>query len=227
MGSRIHLRLFLVYDSIAVRSSSAFGFDLISIFFRPFPQLMSKVQRCDAGSDSRRRRQPLIEVHGGLHWYVVETKPRHESQVDRRFRQEGIEVFLPLLRVRRRIGTKRLWIAEPLFPGYLFCRIDLLQSGKLARYSAGVKDFVKFGSMIPELSDEFIDSLREHCPGGIATASRQFREGEPLIIREGPLSGLQAIFQYQMKDEERITVLLEFLGRQTTIIVPAEIVEKV
>jgi transcription elongation factor/antiterminator RfaH len=168
----------------------------------------------------------LIEVHGGIRWYVVETKPRQESLVDRRFRQAGIEVFLPLLRVRRRIGTKRLWVREPLFPGYLFCRIDLLQSGKVARYSPGVKDFVKFGSMIPELSDEFIESLKEHCPGGVATVSKDYRAGQPVIIREGPLAGLQAIFQHKMNDEERIAILLEFLGRQTTIIVPAEIVEK-
>jgi transcriptional antiterminator RfaH len=173
-----------------------------------------------------RRRPPSIEIQEGLRWYVVETKPRHEPQVDRRFRQAGIEVFLPWIRVRRRIGTKRLWITEPLFPRYLFCRLDLFQIGKLARYSPGVKDFVKFGSMIPELSDEFIESLKEHCPGGVATVSHDYRAGQPLVIREGPLSGLQAIFQQKMKDEERIAVLLEFLGRQTTIILPAEFVEK-
>ena len=177
--------------------------------------------------DLRERGEPPIELQGGLRWYVLQTKAKHESQVERRCRRAGIEVFLPWLRVRRRIGTKRSWVPEPLFPGYVFCRIDLLQSGKLARYSPGVKDFVKFGSMIPELSDEFIESLKEHCPGGIAIVSEEYRAGQSLIIREGPLAGLQAVFQHKMKDEERIAVLLEFLGRQTTIIVPAEIVEKV
>jgi transcriptional antiterminator RfaH len=186
---------------------------------------MGSIHRSESALNLRRG-VPSIEVQEGLRWYVVETKPRQESQVDRRFRQAGIEVFLPWIRVRRRIGTKRLWITEPLFPGYVFCRIDLLQAGKLARYSPGVKDFVKFGSMIPEVSEEFIQELREHCPGGIATVSPEYRAGEPLVIREGPFSGLQAIFQHKMKDADRIAVLLEFLGRQTTIILPADIVEK-
>jgi transcription antitermination factor NusG len=80
--------------------------------------------------------------------------------------------------------------------------------------------------MIPEVGDEFIESLREHCPGGVASVSQEYHAGQPLIIREGPLAGLQAIFQHRMNDAERIAVLLEFLGRQTTIILPADVVEK-
>jgi len=176
--------------------------------------------------DLRQRETGRIEAERSLRWYALETKPRQESLVDRRFRQVGIEVFLPLMRASRRVGTKRVWVPEPLFPGYLFCRIDLIQSGKLARYSPGVKDFVRFGTLIPELSDEFIEGLKHHCPGGIAVIYPEFRTGQRLLIKDGPLAGLQAIFQYRLKDHERIAVLLEFLGRQTTVVLPVHIVEK-
>ncbi|HWO40389.1 MAG TPA: transcription termination/antitermination NusG family protein [Candidatus Eisenbacteria bacterium] len=176
--------------------------------------------------DLREQAQSSFEAQHGLRWYALETKPRQESLVDQRFRQIGIEVFLPLMRAWRRVGTKRVCVPEPLFPGYLFCRIDLIQSGKVVRYSPGVKDFVRFGTLIPELSDEFIEGFKQNCPGGIAAISPEFHTGERLLIKDGPLAGFQAIFQYKLKDHERIAVLLEFLGRQTTVVLPVHIVEK-
>ena len=52
-----------------------------------------------------------------------------------------LEVFLPWMRARRRIGSRFHWVLAPLFPGYVFCRLDMVLSGKAARYSPGVKRF--------------------------------------------------------------------------------------
>ena len=46
-----------------------------------------------------------LELEGGLRWYVLRTKPRKETVVERRIGDLGLEVFLPWLRLRRRIGT--------------------------------------------------------------------------------------------------------------------------
>ena len=72
------------------------------------------------------------------------------------------------MRARRRIGSKFHWVMVPLFPGYVFSRLDMVLSGKAARYSPGVKDFLTFGSRVAEVSEEIIEGLRERCPGGIA-----------------------------------------------------------
>ncbi|HWP59688.1 MAG TPA: transcription termination/antitermination NusG family protein [Candidatus Acidoferrales bacterium] len=171
--------------------------------------------------------KPFI-VEQGLRWYTVQTKPRQERQVEKHLRDLNVETFLPWIRVRRRVGTRHRWVLEPLFPSYLFCRLDLVLAGKAARYSPGVKDFVRFGSQIPEISESAIGELKERCPDGVArVGAPPLKKGQPVIIREGPLSGLEAVFDRELAGKERIAVLLEFLGRQTRAVVPAEAVGRI
>ncbi|MBI4488561.1 MAG: hypothetical protein HY694_05710 [Deltaproteobacteria bacterium] len=166
-----------------------------------------------------------LEVEGGLRWYVIRTKPRKEIVVERRLGDLSLEVFLPWLRTRRRIGSRHQWVLVPLFPGYLFCRLDLVLSGKAARYAPGVKDFVKFGNRMAEVGLEVIQALRQRCPDGVAQIRpRIYRIGEPIMIKEGPLSGLEAIFEQEMKGGERVAVLLDLLGRQTRLILSSELI---
>lgn len=166
-----------------------------------------------------------LEVEGGLRWYTIRTKPRKETVVERRLGDLNLEVFLPWLRSRRRIGSRIQWVLVPLFPGYLFCRLDLVLSGKAARYAPGVKDFVKFGNRIAEVDVEVIQALQERCPSGVAQIQpRVYRVGEPIMIKEGPLAGLEAIFEQEMKGSERVAVLLDLLGRQTRLILSSELI---
>ncbi|MCZ6622882.1 MAG: hypothetical protein O7B35_01390 [Deltaproteobacteria bacterium] len=166
-----------------------------------------------------------LEMDGGLRWYAIRTKPRKEAAVEKRFGDLNMEVFLPWLRCRRRIGSRFQWVLVPLFSGYLFCCLDLLLSGKTARYAPGVKDFVKFGNRIAEVGVEVIQTLRDRCPNGIAQIQpRVYRVGEPIRIKEGPLSGLDAIFEQEMKGNERVAVLLDLLGRPTRVVLSSEMI---
>jgi transcriptional antiterminator RfaH len=173
------------------------------------------------------RAKPFI-VEQGLRWYAIQTKPRHEAQVEKKLRDLNVEIFLPWIRMRRRVGTRYRWVLEPLFPGYLFCRLDLVLAGKSARYSPGVRDFVRFGTHIPEISADVVEGLMARCPEGVALVGPPpLQKGQPVVIREGPLSGLEAVFEQEMAGKERIAVLLEFLGRQTRLIVPAEVIGRI
>jgi len=106
-------------------------------------------------------RQESLQVEPGLKWYAIRTKPNREKEVEKRLSALNLAVFLPWMRTRRRIGTRFYWVLVPLFPGYLFCRLDIVISGKAARYSPGVKDFVTFGNRIAEIGSDIIQGLRE------------------------------------------------------------------
>ena len=101
--------------------------------------------------------------------------------------------------------------------------ISAVMSGKAARYSPGVKDFLTFGARIAEVGEDIIQALRERCPGGIAQIdSISAKPGDTVRINEGPFSGLEAIFEQFLKGSERVAVLLEILGRQTRLVLPSE-----
>lgn len=142
--------------------------------------------------------------------------------------QLNLGVFLPWLRSRRRIGSRYQWVLIPLFPGYLFCRLDLYVSGKAARYLPGVVDFLKFGSRIAEVGVEVIQGLRERCPNGVAQFQPPaYKAGERVMVKEGPFSGLEAIFERQLKGSERVAILLDLLGRQTRLVVSTEVISRI
>jgi len=171
--------------------------------------------------------EELLEARAGLRWYPLQTKPRKETYVEKRLQALKLEVFLPWLRSRRRIGSRHQWALMPLFPGYIFCRLDLALSGKSARYAPGVRDFVKFGSRIAQVEEEVVQTLRDRCPDGVAQIqARTYRIGESVRIQEGPFSGLEAIFEREMKGNERVAVLLELLGRRTRVVLSSEMISR-
>lgn len=74
-------------------------------------------------------------------WYLVNTKAGKERLAVLQLRQQGFETYLPM-RAPLRAGGE----ARPLFPSYLFVRVDLACPGWRAIYSTfGVKDVLSVG----------------------------------------------------------------------------------
>jgi len=56
---------------------------------------------------------------------------------------------------------------------------------------------------------------------------RPYRPGEPILIKEGPFAGLEAMFERAMIGSERIAILLELLGRRTRLVLSSEMIARV
>src|SRR5215208_5133717 len=196
----------------------------------PSARLFASMRKSDAkvwliknGQSGVLMTQETLRIEAGLRWYAIQTKPNKEREVEKRLTDLRLEVYLPWLRTRRRIGSRHQWVLVPLFPSYLFSFLDMVDSGKAARYSPGVKDFLKFGSQITEVRPEIIAALRERCPEGIAEIDMlAVKPGETVRINEGPFAGLEAVFDSTLKGRERVAVLLDILGRQTRLVLPVE-----
>src|ERR1051326_1723903 len=58
-------------------------------------------------------------------WFAVFTVPRHEKRVDAHFHLREIESFLPVYKTTRQWKDRSKHTLQlPLFPSYLFVRID-------------------------------------------------------------------------------------------------------
>jgi len=58
-------------------------------------------------------------------WYAVHTQASAEQKADFHLRNQGFEVYLPSYRKQRRHARRVDWIKAPLFPRYLFVRMDI------------------------------------------------------------------------------------------------------
>ncbi|MGE4533728.1 MULTISPECIES: transcription/translation regulatory transformer protein RfaH [Halomonas] len=153
-------------------------------------------------------------------WYAIQCKGGESFRATENLVNQGFEVFHPVLEVQKKRRGKLTWVTEPLFPYYLFIRLDRLVSNwRPIRSTRGVLKLVAFGEMPIAVDDRLIETLREHGNERKMDANLYFRAGETVQITEGPFKELQAVFESH-KGEERAIVLLNLLHRQQRLEMP-------
>ena len=156
-------------------------------------------------------------------WYCVHSKPKCEHLVAGALRQlEGVEPWCPRLKFQRSMPRGKVWFTEALFPSYLFARYDLEESGRAVKHAHNVIRVVEFGGKPVPVPDESIRDLRAEMLGGdLREVTFGVRVGDAVEVAEGPMRGLKGIVESFESGADRVRVLLEFLGRETLVQVPA------
>lgn len=161
-----------------------------------------------------------------LRWYLIQTKPSAERVAEWNLQRQGYETYYPLaVTLGRRRGQARERIAA-LFPRYLFLRLDEgVQCLAPVRSTIGVASIVRFGARYAVVPDRLVAELRQradaetglHHVSGHALPSC----GESVQITEGPLQGLEGIFEREV-GADRVVVLLKLLGQTARVQVPLD-----
>ena len=124
-------------------------------------------------------------------WRVFYTKPRAEKRVAERLGAAGLDVFVPLRTTLRQWSDRRQRVETPLFPGYLFARVD--ERARLAVLEdEGVVKTVHFGgtlAIVPEREMALIRILAESPEHVEAVAREAFPLGAEVYVSRGPLAG--------------------------------------
>jgi transcriptional antiterminator RfaH len=154
-------------------------------------------------------------------WYAVHAKARQERLAAEHLTRQHYRVYLPLLRSPKR--RRGLWrdAIEPLFPGYLFIRLNLrLHNTAPIRSTHGVTGLVRFGGEPRPVPEELVERLltAETDPEGTILQEHLFQSGDRVEIASGPLAGLKAVF-LAASGQERAHLLLDLLGRNNRVVV--------
>jgi transcriptional antiterminator RfaH len=155
-------------------------------------------------------------------WYIVQTKPHKEASVESFLRSIVADVYLPRIVERVRAGPTMQRRISPMFPSYLFARLSLDSLGKTVRYTQGVRDFVRFGGRAQPVPPETVEAIRAR----IGPPPVRFQAGERLQINEGPLRGLEVVFEREMNGPERVAVLLAEVQLAARIILESAALSK-
>ena len=147
-------------------------------------------------------------------WYLIHTKVRQERCAQENLERQGYSCFLPQLRSEKLRRGALAVVQEPLFPRYLFIRLDAGLEAKgwgPIRSTLGVTRLVTFGNQPAKISDALVGSIRVQTEAAVAP-EKYFEVGQALVVTDGPFMGLEAI--YQMHDgESRVMVLLNILSK--------------
>lgn len=154
------------------------------------------------------------------HWYAVSCKPRQEAIAEENLLRQGYRVYLPRIQSQRRRHGQWTNVIEPLFPRYLFIRVDhTSRSTAPVRSTRGAVGLVRFGGQPAVVPEEVISAIvqRETPESGLHQDDRPlFHAGEPVKLESGPLAGMEGIF-VEEDGEKRTIVLLELLGKANKI----------
>jgi transcriptional antiterminator RfaH len=147
-------------------------------------------------------------------WYCVRTQPKSEHIAAAHLRKlAGVEVYCPRLRFRKMTRRGPVWFAEALFPGYLFARFAPAESQQEVAGARGVSSLVRFGGDLAALPEGAIEELREQMgTEECRTLDQEVREGAPVRITNGVFKGLSTVVTELRPAQERVRVLIEFLG---------------
>ena len=146
-----------------------------------------------------------------MNWYAIYTKPRSEDAVAALLLGAGIETLNPCIRTRRYFRKQYQDIIEPLFPCYIFARLDHTLHGHMITYTRGVRYIV--GKERPLLvPDEIIASIQDRMEDGIiGSPAEQFEKGERIIINDGPFRDFSGVFERDLPGKDRVVILLNAL----------------
>jgi len=157
-------------------------------------------------------------------WYCVRSRRKQEHLAAAHVRVLGnVAVFCPRIRFRRPSRRGPVCVTEALFPGYFFARFSLQEMLPWVRSAHGVTNIVRFGEFYPAVSDNIIDDLRTEIEGeDVRQTVPELVAGDRVRLLEGPLAGLEAVITEVLPGNERVRLLLEFLGRDTVVEANAE-----
>ena len=155
-------------------------------------------------------------------WYVINTKPKKEFQVERLFTEGGIEIYNPKYLHEERI--------KPFFPGYEFISFDFPDQYRLVKYTRGVKRVVGVREIPVPIPNEVIHEIKSREVNGLIEVDKYGEKpevGDEIEVVEGPLKGLRGVFKKELTAKERVLILLNYVTYQAQLIIEKEKLKKV
>lgn len=162
-------------------------------------------------------------------WYVVQTQANRESRAASELAKQGFEVFLPRYMRQVRHARRVTKVAAPLFPGYLFTRFGAGARWRAVNGTVGVVRLVTAGERPAPLADNIVDELmaRRDGQGYVPLPPRAaLVSGETVRVAKGAFAEVFGLFE-EMRDADRVAVLIELLGCKVRVLMEGALVEKV
>jgi len=161
------------------------------------------------------------------HWYLIMSKPKQDEVACLNLSAQNYKVYRPLCRVTKKRRNKPVEVIESLFPGYVFIQLDDQgQNWSPIRSTKGVLKLVHFGAQPARVDQTLIDALKHQEQQRLdAPLEPTFNKGDRLRIEQGPLFGLEGVFDHY-DSQSRIIMLLNLLGQPQRLCLPPDQVAK-
>jgi transcriptional antiterminator RfaH len=163
----------------------------------------------------------------GARWHVVQTQVNGEAKASENLCRQGYEIYLPRYLKRRCHARKVDFAAKPLFPRYMFVAIDTAtQRWRSIQSTSGVSRLVTNGDEPAVVPEGVVQALkaREDGRGFVKLDARPaFTPGDKVRVLAGAFMDNAGLFN-GVADHDRVSILLDMLGRKVRVLLDADLV---
>ncbi len=154
-------------------------------------------------------------------WYLIHTKVRQENVAEINLQHLGVETFCPCIENTRSTSSQgKAKKNNPLFPGYIFVRVDISREFRKVSYCRGVIRVVKFGLTPAIVEDEIVNTIKTREKNGLVVIRHpSFKRGQTIVIDNGPFQGFNAIFEQELNGLQRVAILLKTVSFQGRMVI--------
>ena len=149
-------------------------------------------------------------------WFAILARTNREKHATMLLENSGFECFLPTSKSTRKWSDRMKEVEEPLFPGYLFCRMN--PNDRLPVLTTpGVIQIAGIGKMPIPVEEHEITAIKQIQKSGLAATPWPYlRVGNTAKIDEGPLRGLAGIV-VRIKSTLKLVLSVELLQRSIAV----------
>ena len=157
-------------------------------------------------------------------WLAAYTTPRHEKSVVRHLEVRDVEHFLPLYKaVRKWKNGCRVEVEFPVFPSYVFVRVDRRLSSRLLD-TPGVLAFAGSARLPLPIPDHEIEWLRNELPLRKFEPHPYLVVGSRVRIKSGSLAGMSGVLT-RKKSGLRVVLSIDLIRQSVAVEVDMDEIE--
>lgn len=153
------------------------------------------------------------------YWGAVQTKASRETLAESQLSRQGFECWCPRIPKTVRTGRNSTLKLKPLFPGYVFVKVNLDGRWSAIESTIGVLRLIKSGSSPSALPHGFVEELRKRTDkNGSVCFDEALCKGDTVRLVSGAFDNWFGEV-LRLPDNDRVTLLLQMVGRDVQVTV--------
>jgi transcription antitermination factor NusG len=154
-----------------------------------------------------------LDPEKALRWFAASTLPRQEMMAAENLKAQSFEFLLPRLRVTKRHARKVVQAIDPLFPGYIFIRMDpAVTAWRSINGTRGIGHLVMSGDRpVPARVGVVETIIGSIGPDGIVKFTDPIQPGARVRLMSGPFADVLGEV-ISLDSRGRVNLMLSLFG---------------